>query len=81
MLVAWRARGGPIIHVKHDGTGPESPFRPGEEGNDFLPLTAPLPGETVVAKKVHSAFIGTDLTQRLEAMGRPKLVICGPLGT
>lgn len=78
-MVAWRARGGPIIHVKHDGTGPESPFRPGEEGNDFLPLTAPLPGETVIAKKVHSAFIGTDLTQRLEAMGRAKLVICGVL--
>lgn len=75
LLAAWRARGGPVIHVKHDGTRPESPFRPGQEGNDFLPLTAPLPGEVVVAKKVHSAFIGTDLTQRLEAMGRPKLVI------
>lgn len=79
LLAAWRARGGPVIHVKHDGTRPESPFRPGQEGNDFLPLTAPLPGEVVVAKKVHSAFIGTDLTQRLEAMGRPKLVICGVL--
>ncbi len=77
--MAWRARGGPIIHVKHDGTGPEPPFRPGEEGNDFLPLTAPLPGETAIAKKVRSAFIGTDLAQRLEAMGRAKLVICGVL--
>ena len=69
----------PIIHVKHDSTSPDLPFRPGQEGNDFLALTAPLPGETVVAKKVHSAFIGTDLTARLEAMGRPPLVICGVL--
>ncbi len=36
-------------------------------------------GEAVVAKKVHSAFIGTDLVARLEAMGRPSLVICGVL--
>ena len=79
LLEAWRRRGAPIVHVKHDSTNPDSPFAPGQEGNDFLPLTAPLPGETVVAKKVHSAFIGTDLTARLEKRGRPPLVICGVL--
>jgi nicotinamidase-related amidase len=79
LLAAWREHGWPIIHVKHDSTYPGSPFRPGQEGNDFLPLTAPRPGETVVAKKVHSAFIGTDLAQRLEVMGKPALVICGVL--
>jgi nicotinamidase-related amidase len=79
LLAAWRARKMPIIHVKHDSTSPVSPFRPGQEGNDFKPLTAPLPGETVVVKTVHSAFIGTDLRERLEAMGRPALVICGVL--
>jgi nicotinamidase-related amidase len=79
LLAAWRERGWPIIHVKHDSTRPDSPFRPGQEGNDFRPLTAPRPGETVVAKKVQSAFIGTDLTERLDAMGRPALVICGVL--
>jgi nicotinamidase-related amidase len=79
LLAVWRRHGWPIIHVKHNSTSPGSSFRPGQEGNDFLPLTAPLPGETVVAKKVHSAFIGTDLVARLEAMGRPPLVICGVL--
>ncbi len=79
LLAAWRARKQPIIHVKHDSTSPDSPFRPGQEGNEFLPLTAPLPGETVVAKNVHSAFIGTDLVARLDAIGRPSLVICGVL--
>ena len=77
LLEAWRRRAKPIVHVKHDSTEPNSPFRPGQEGNDFLPPTAPLPGETVVAKKVHSALIGTGLTERLEQMGRPPLVICG----
>jgi nicotinamidase-related amidase len=79
LLAAWRTRKWPIIHVKHDSTSAGSAFRPGQEGNDFLPLTAPLPGETVVAKKVHSAFIGTDLVARLQALGRPPLVICGVL--
>jgi nicotinamidase-related amidase len=79
LLLAWRTRKWPIIHVKHDSASPGSAFRPGQEGNDFLPLTAPLAGETVVAKKVHSAFIGTDLVARLEALGRPPLVVCGVL--
>ena len=79
LLSVWRERGWPIIHVKHDSTLPDSPFRPGQEGNDFLPLTAPRAAETVVTKKVHSAFIGTDLMARLEAMGRPALVVCGVL--
>jgi len=77
LLAAWRAQGWPIFHVRHDSTFPDSPFRPGQEGNDFSPLTAPLPQETVIAKRVTSAFIGTDLDARLEALGRPPLVICG----
>ena len=79
LLDAWRRRGAPIVHVKHDSTEPHSPFRPGQEGNDFLPATAPLAGEIVVAKKVHSALIGTGLAARLEQMGHPSLVVCGVL--
>lgn len=79
LLAAWRDRDWPIVHVKHDSTTADSPFRPGQPGNDFKPLTAPRPGEIVVAKTVHSAFIGTDLPARLEAMGKPPLVVCGVL--
>ena len=84
LLADWRHRGAPIVHVKHDGQKPESPFRVGQEGNDFLPLTAPRDGELVVAKKVHSAFIGTELAAGLQAMAgaggeKPPLVICGVL--
>ncbi|SJZ43472.1 Nicotinamidase-related amidase [Enhydrobacter aerosaccus] len=79
LLTAWRQRNWPIFHVKHDSKSAGSPFRPGQPGNDFLPLTAPLPGEPVIAKCVQSAFVGTDLTVRLEALGRPPLIICGVL--
>ena len=77
LLATWRMRGWPIVHVRHDSTFPESPFRPGQEGNEFEPLTAPRPGETVLAKRVTSAFIGTDLEAQMNALGRPPLVICG----
>lgn len=77
LLATWRPRGWPIIHVRHDSTSPDSPFRPGQDGNDFSPLTAPLAGEMVIAKRVTSAFIDTDLAARLDAMGRPPLVVCG----
>ena len=36
LLEAWRRRAKPIVHVKHDSTEPNSPFRPGQEGNDLL---------------------------------------------
>ena len=47
-------------------------------------MAAPLEGELVVAKKVHSAFIGTDVVAGLQAMAggggaKPPLVICGVL--
>jgi nicotinamidase-related amidase len=37
----------------------------------------PVAGETVVPKRVHSAFIGTSLESRLRAAGIRTLVICG----
>lgn len=78
------AAGPPIIHVKHDGTKPGSPFRPGQQGNDFLPGTAPLEGELVVAKTVHSAFHRHRPRGQPPGNGRgdgdrPSLVICGVL--
>jgi nicotinamidase-related amidase len=77
LLARWRERGWPLFHVRHDSTRPQSPFRPGQDGNDFKPLTAPRDGEPVIAKRVQSAFIGTDLEARLDALGRPPLVMCG----
>ena len=37
----------------------------------------PLPGEPVIAKQVNSAFIGTDLEQRLRDAGIDMLVVAG----
>ena len=74
---AWRKAGRPLWHVKHDSVEPKSVFRPGQPGNAFKPETAPHPGEPVVPKSAHSAFIGTDLEERLQRAGCETLVIAG----
>lgn len=74
---AWRGAGRPLWHVRHDSEEADSVFRPGLPGNAFKPETAPMPGEPVIAKSVHSAFIGTDLEERLQAAGSGSLVLAG----
>ena len=77
LLASWRQAERPIIHIRHDSTEPNSTFRPGQPGNDFKPEAMPLPGETVLPKRTNSAFIGTDLEQRLRRAGCEALVVCG----
>jgi nicotinamidase-related amidase len=79
LLAAWRRLGWPIVHVRHDSTDPVSPYRPGQVGNDFKAAVAPLPSEIVVPKRTNSAFIGTNLHQRLTDLRIATLVICGVL--
>jgi len=77
LLEAWRSRAMPTVHVRHDSTDPESPFWPERATNAFKDEIAPRPGETVIAKATNSAFIGTDLENRLHDQGIEHLVIVG----
>lgn len=77
LLSAWRQGGRPIIHIRHDSTFPDSSYRPGQVGNEFKDEVAPLAGETVVAKRTNSAFIGTDLERRLREAGHGVLLVAG----
>jgi len=77
LAAAFRAQGLAVVHVGHDSRDPNSPLFPGEPGNAFKPATAPLPGETVLAKSGHCAFRGTNLEKHLRARGIDRLVIAG----
>lgn len=77
LLRHWRARGSPVIHVRHDSTAFGSPYAPGTPGHAFLGHAVPLAGESVVAKSVNSAFIGTGLEALLRAAGIDTLVVAG----
>jgi nicotinamidase-related amidase len=77
LLHAWRAAGRPIYHIRHDSTFAASHYRPGQLLHEFKPEAAPAPGETVIAKRTNSAFIGTDLESRLRSSGHTTLVVAG----
>jgi len=77
LLAAFRTRGLPIFHIRHQGTRPNSSFLPDGTGYPVKDEAREIEGEPVIVKRVNSAFIGTDLESRLRAAGIRTLVICG----
>jgi len=77
LLDAFRTQRAPIFHIRHEGTCPNSSFRPGGTGFPVKDEARELCGEPVIVKRVNSAFIGTDLESRLRAAGIKSVVICG----
>lgn len=52
-------------------------MREGTEGVEFVQGLGPIAGETVITHRRTSAFVGTDLEQRLTHMGAKRLLIGG----
>lgn len=77
LLHHWRQHGWPLFHIQHCSTTPSSPLVEGKAGNAFHDLVTPQKGEPVIKKNVNSAFIGTDLKQRLDDLHLTHLVIAG----
>ena len=77
LIEAWRARGLPVVFVRHDSKEPTSVLRPGQPGNDFKSALTGIP-DLIVSKSVNSAFYGTpDLDDWLKANGINEIAICG----
>lgn len=77
LLAAWRERGWPLIHVRHDSVQAGSTLRPDHPGNAFRDGFEPRAGEALLSKSVNSAFIGTDLDLRLRRLGVDTVVVFG----
>lgn len=77
ILEAWRTTKRPIFHIKHNSIELNSPLRPGQAGNEIQDAVAPQGDEPVIGKTVNSAFIGTDLEERLRTAGIEQVVIVG----
>lgn len=77
LLEVWRTSQMPIIHVKHDSLSSTGFLRPGQPGNEIKLEARPKEGEPIVTKHVNSAFIGTDLEERLREKGIGTLVLVG----
>ena len=76
-LAGWREHGAPVIHVRHSSAEPDGTFVPGTEAFEFKPEAEPLDGEPVITKDVNSAFIGTDLEERLRSAGVSAVAVVG----
>lgn len=77
LIAAFREAHVPVIHVRHNSVEPNSPFRPELPGNAVMDEAREIAGEMVIEKAVNSAFIGTDLEQRLRSADIDTLAICG----
>jgi nicotinamidase-related amidase len=55
----------------------DSPLHASQPGFAFKAEVLPLEGEPIITKDVNSAFIGTDLKERLDQAGIQDLVIAG----
>ena len=75
LLAYWRETGRPLFHVQHLSRDPDSPLS--GSGIEFRAGLEPRTGEVVIQKSVNSAFIGTDLKERLRRDAISNLVICG----
>ncbi len=76
LLSAARACGAPVIHVVHKGRAGALFDRDAERGQ-IIAAVAPLPDEPVIEKPFPNSFAGTDLHDRLSAIGRKNLVLAG----
>ncbi len=66
-----------MYHVRHDSVEPGSTYRPGQPGHDFKPEFVPHADEPVTPKHTGSAFVGTDLDERMATGCHQVLVIFG----
>jgi nicotinamidase-related amidase len=83
LMDAWQASGRPVVFVRHDSPGSQSPLRPGHLGNDFKDFVEQRRGkgpgpELLVSKSVNSAFYGEpDLDEWLRGAGIKQFVVTG----
>jgi len=74
VIEAWRESGAAVIHVRHESEGL---FAPGSDTSEVKPEAMPRDGEPVLTKNTNSAFVGTDLEQRLRAERVEAVAIVG----
>lgn len=79
-LVAARARGDLVIHVRHEFESADAPFfAPGSEGAQIHPKLAPQGDEAVVLKHKVNAFLDTPLQSLLEQRRISELSVVGSM--
>ncbi|NIM42880.1 MAG: isochorismatase family protein [Hydrogenophaga sp.] len=75
-----RAKGVPVIHVRHEAGKPDAPvFTPGTPNVQIHPSVAPVEGEAVIVKHFPNSFRETPLKALLDEQGVRELTIVGAM--
>lgn len=74
---AFRQRGRPVLHIRHQDSDPTSPLHPDAPGFAPMDCTIARADEPVFVKRTSSAFASTDLAAWLLARGLSDLVVTG----
>lgn len=77
LLKLWRENSLPVFHIQHCSINPDALHHESNEGNEFKDIVKPIGNEPIIKKNVNSAFIGTNLKERLDNSKITKLVIVG----
>ncbi|MBN2730855.1 MAG: cysteine hydrolase [Balneolaceae bacterium] len=77
ILERWRALYLPIFHVRHSSQNADSRLHKSNPGFQFKDHFEPKNKELLITKKVNSAFIGTNLKQKLDKNKIHTIVIAG----
>ena len=77
ILADFRKRGLHIYHVVHDSMNEKSLLRKGKPGFEIKDEVKPTGDEPIIVKHVNSAFIGTDLRERLQNEAIGTVLFCG----
>ncbi len=80
LLAAFREKGLPVVHVRHENPSAEAPFfRPGSGGALIHPEFTPQADEPLVVKQHANAFKGTNLKQIMDEKGVDSVLIAGAM--
>ncbi|MBF0496769.1 MAG: cysteine hydrolase [Deltaproteobacteria bacterium] len=78
LLMTFREKNLPIIHVQHISTREGATFfLPDTEGINFHKNVTPRPNETIIEKHYPNSFRETELRNTLEGKNIQQLTICG----
>lgn len=77
ILQRFRDLGLPIFHIRHSSDNPDSRLHRTNSGFEFNDYVLPKDDEPIITKNVNSAFIGTDLKEKIDNQNVKTLIIIG----
>jgi nicotinamidase-related amidase len=77
LAAGFRARGLPVLHIRHADDDPAAAFHPQAPGYAPMPCAQALDGEPVFVKRTSSGFASTDLADHLRGAGIDAPVLTG----